>query len=254
MIIVRQESTTISESADANDWQAQRLQTRTALQQMVREMIDEASEKSEKTVVSGHEQPQLQLHDAIISDEAWHVRRITGGNERVAELQRYVMRVVQYVAYGICGRHADQFLARIKGCPFSELLRQYNECIKIAKWDEHSPFLERSLIEALICVFEHADNDPIRKAAEAVLEKLRTLLRLQTGVCDARIRYPQLRTTRTIIICDVNAGFATTKYDWCGMAAFLQSYAQYENVQELNTEKSLKFVRARVWEVFSFSR
>ena len=235
----------MSDFVNESNWQAQRLQTRDVSQQMVREMIDEASEQSEKTVMSGSEQPQPQLHDAIISDEAWHVKRIAGKNERVAELQRYVMRVVQYVAYGICGRHADQLLARIKGRPFSELLRQYNECLRIAQWDEHNPFLERSLIEALMYVFEHADGDPIRRLAEDVHEKLRTLLQLQTGVRDARIRYPQLRTSRTIILSDVNAGFETTEYDWCGMADFLKFYAQYENVQELNTERCLKVVTAR---------
>ena len=39
---------------------------------------------------------------------------------------------------------------------------------RFAKWDEHNPLLEKSLIEALMYVFEHADNDHIRKLAEAV--------------------------------------------------------------------------------------
>ena len=48
--------------------------------------------------------------------------------------------------------------------------------------------------------------------------------------------------TKTVIMSDVRAGFAITKYDWCGMEAFLQSYAQYTDIHELNTERNLDFV------------
>jgi hypothetical protein len=77
-------------------------------------MIDDGADQSERTIVSGNEQPHMQLHNATIPDEAWHVRRITSENERVAELQRYVTRVVQYLSYCICGQHADPLLARIR--------------------------------------------------------------------------------------------------------------------------------------------
>jgi hypothetical protein len=107
---------------------------------MLQEIIYETSEQSERTVVSGVEQPQPQLHDVMTSDEAWHVTRIADRNECVAELQRYVMRVVQYVTYSISGRYAEQHLARIKGRSFWELLRHYQECIKVAKWEKHNPF------------------------------------------------------------------------------------------------------------------
>ena len=120
-------------------------------------------------------------------------------------------------------------------------MRRY-DCLKVAKWAERSPFLEGQFIEALICIFTQAGNHPIKEAAEAVHEELRVILRLQTGVCDERIRYPRLRTTKTVIIADARAGFAITKYDWCGMGAFLQSYAQHTDVHELNSEKNLNFV------------
>jgi hypothetical protein len=107
-----------------NDWQAERLLSRSALQRMVQEMIEEGADQYEKTVMSGNGQPHVHLHDAIISDEAWHVKRVLSEDERVAELQRYVTRVVQYLSYCICGQHADQLLAKIKGCKFAELLRR----------------------------------------------------------------------------------------------------------------------------------
>jgi hypothetical protein len=52
--------------------------------------------------------------------------------------------------------------------------------------------------------------------------------------------------TKTIIISDVVAGFATTMYDWCGMAAFLHSYAQHTDIHELNTERNVKFIKAGI--------
>jgi hypothetical protein len=61
-------------------------------------MIDEGADQSERTIVSGNEQPHMQLHNATIPDEAWHVKRITREDERIAELQRYVTRVVQYMS------------------------------------------------------------------------------------------------------------------------------------------------------------
>jgi hypothetical protein len=88
------------------DWQSQRLQAHEALQQMLREMIDATSDQSERTVLSGTEQPQPQLQDVVTPDEAWHVKRVANGNEGAAELQRYVVRVVQYLTYSLCGRHA----------------------------------------------------------------------------------------------------------------------------------------------------
>ena len=83
------------------------------------------------------------------------------------------------------------------------------------------------MVEALICIFTQAGNDPILDAAEAMHEELRVLLQLQTNVCDERIPYPLLRTTPTIIIADASAGFSTTKYDWCGIGTYLQAYARY---------------------------
>jgi hypothetical protein len=184
------------------DWQAQRLHAHDALQQMLQEEIDEASEQSERTVISGAEQPQLQLQDVMTPDEAWHVKRLANKNECVAELQRYVMRVVQYLTYSICGRHAEQHLARIKGRSFGELLRHYQECIRIAKWEKHNPFLEKSVIEVVTYASEHADSDQVRKWNKSVHEELKRILRLQTGVCDAWVSYSSIRATKTIIISD----------------------------------------------------
>jgi hypothetical protein len=79
------------------------------------------------------------------------------------------------------------------------------------------------------------------ETAEAMHEDLRIPLRLQTAVCDETIPYPLLRTTTTVIIADANAGFPTTRYDWCGMGAILQSYSQHSDVHELNSEKILDF-------------
>ena len=217
-----------SKQEDIDDWQAQRLLSRNTLRQMIQEVIDDGTDQSERTCVSVNEQTL----GAVIPDEAWHVKRVPHENEQVFELQRYVMRVVQYMAYCICGQQTGQLLAKIKGCQFAELLCRYDDCIRIAKWTEHNPFLDSSLIKMLICVFTHAAGHPIEEVAEILLRDLRVL---QTGVCEERIRYPQLRMTKTIIISDVVAGFAITKYDWCGMAAFLRSYAQYSDILELNT-------------------
>jgi hypothetical protein len=78
-----------------------------------------------------------------------------------------------------------------------------------------------------------------------VHEKFKTILRLQTGLCDAWVSYSQTRATRTIRISDVVAGFATVEYDWCSMADFLKVYAQHQDVLELNTERTLSFTAAR---------
>jgi hypothetical protein len=136
---------------DINDWQAQRLLSRSMLRQIMQEMVDEEMRDPDRTALSGHQDGnwQFQLHNATIPDEAWHVKRVADQDGRIAELQRYVARVVQYVSYCIWGRHADQFLAKIKGCKFSELLRRYDDCLKLMKWEEHNPFLEAQLIEAL---------------------------------------------------------------------------------------------------------
>jgi hypothetical protein len=42
-----------SKQGDLNDWQAQRLLSRTALQRMIQVMIEEGADQSEKTVISG---------------------------------------------------------------------------------------------------------------------------------------------------------------------------------------------------------
>jgi hypothetical protein len=112
----------------------------------------------------------MQLHNATIPDEAWHVKRITSEGERIEELQRYVTRVVQYLSYCISGQQADQLLARIKGCKFADLLRRYSECLEVVKWTEHSPFLEGQLIEALICIFAQAGNHPIMEQCMKIFE------------------------------------------------------------------------------------
>jgi hypothetical protein len=153
------------------------------------------------------------------------------------------MRVVQYMAYCICGQQAGQLLAKVKGCRFAELLCRYDDCIRIARWADHNPFLDSSLVKMLICVLTHAVGHPVKEVAETLLRDLRVL---QTGMCEERIRYPLLRMTRTIVISDVVAGFAITQYDWCGMAAFLRSYAQYSEILELNTERNLSFNKAAV--------
>ena len=128
-----------SRQNDINDWQAQRLLSRSMLQQIVQELIDEEASRPEKTIASGDEQLRVQLHNATIADEAWHVKLIASEDERIAELQRYVARVVQYLSYCICGQRADQLLSRIKDSKFAVLLRRYNECIKVMKWAEHEP-------------------------------------------------------------------------------------------------------------------
>ena len=90
-----------------------------------------------------------------------------------------------------------------------------------------------------------ADSDDSMDVALAMQKNLQVLLQLQTNVGDERIPYSSLRATSTIIIADANAGFATTKHDWCGIGAFLQSYAQYRDVHELNKAKILDFAVAR---------
>jgi hypothetical protein len=236
-----------SKRRDMNDWQAQRLLSRSMLRQIMQELVEEELRDSKGTILTGQqvEEPQLQLQNVTIADEAWHVKRIAGQDGRIAELQRYANRVVQYLTYSILGQHADQVLARIKGCKFSELLLRYEDCLKVVGWSDHNPFLDVQLIEALIYAFTQADNDSIMDVALAMHKNLQVLLQLQTNVGDERIPYSSLRATSTIIIADANAGFATTKHDWCGMGAFLQSYAQYRDVQELNRAKILDFAGAR---------
>ena len=50
---------------DMKDWQAQRWLSRSALQRMIQEMVEEGAGQSEKTVMSGNEPPSVHLHDAI---------------------------------------------------------------------------------------------------------------------------------------------------------------------------------------------
>jgi hypothetical protein len=102
------------------------------------------------------------------------------------------------------------------------------------------------LLETLLYFFAYAADDPIMESANEIHTTLRSVLRLQTNVCDERIPYATLRATSTFIIADSNAGFPTTKHDWCGMGASLQSYAQYSHVQELNRERVLNFAGARL--------
>ena len=66
------------------------------LRQIMQERLDEELRDSDRGASVGRqdEKPQLQLHNVTISDEAWHVRRIADQDGRVAELQRYVNRVV----------------------------------------------------------------------------------------------------------------------------------------------------------------
>ena len=108
-------------------------------------------------------------------------------------------------------------------------------------WSEHDPFLDTQLVEALMCIFAQAGDDPSVGEAETLHDELRVLLQLQTNACDEVIPYSLYRSPTTVIIADAHAGFPVTKYDWCGMGIFLQAYAQYRDVQELNTDKNLNF-------------
>ena len=127
---------------DINDWRAQRLLSRSVLRQIIQESIDDEMRDPDRTALLGHQDGnwQLLLHNAIVPDEAWYIKRVADQDGRIAELQRYVTRVVQYVSYCIWGQHADHFLAKIKGCKFSELMHRYDDCLKLMKWDEHNPF------------------------------------------------------------------------------------------------------------------
>jgi hypothetical protein len=128
--------------------------------------------------------------------------------------------------------------AKVKGCQFAELLRRYDDCLRIAKWADRNLFLNSSLVKMLLCVFTQAVDQPIRDVAETLWNEL-SISRM--GIREERIDYSQLRVTKTVIISDVAAGFAITQYDWCGMASFLGSYAKYTDVIELNPERSMDF-------------
>jgi hypothetical protein len=143
----------------------------------MQELVDEERRDSNKETLMGQQDGklQLQLHNVTISDEAWHVKRIADQDGRFAELQRYVNRVVQYLTSCILGQHSDQVLARIKGCKFSELLRRYDDCLKVMGWMDHNPFIDVLLIDALVCVFAQAGDEPIVDVAAAMHESLRVL-------------------------------------------------------------------------------
>ena len=118
---------------DMNDWQAQRLLSRSMIRQIMQELMEEEMRDSKGATLTGQQvvEPQLQAHNVIIAEEAWHVKRVAGQDGRIAELQRYANRVVQYLTYSILGQHSDQDLARIKGCKFQELLRRYDNCLRV---------------------------------------------------------------------------------------------------------------------------
>ena len=99
-----------------DDWQAQRLLSRNTLRQIMQERLDEEMLDSDAAAMAGQEDdmPQFYLHNAIASNEAWHIKRVANQDNRVAELQKYVSRVVQYSTYCILGQHSDRVLAKIK--------------------------------------------------------------------------------------------------------------------------------------------
>ena len=168
---------------DMNDWQAQRLLSRSMLRQIMQELMEEELRDSKGASLTGQQvmEPQLQPYNVTI-EEAWHVKRVAGQDGRIAELQRYADRVVQYLTYSILGQHSDQVLARIKGCKFSELLRRYEDCFKVVGWSDHSPFLGVQLIEVLIYAFTQDSSDAIMEVALAMHRNLQVLLQLQTNV------------------------------------------------------------------------
>jgi hypothetical protein len=126
-----------------------------------------------------------------------------------------------------------------------ELLDHYQSCIRIAKWEKHNPFLEKSMIGVMIQAFEHTDSDQVQRWSRSVHDKLRRALKLQAGVCDAWVSYSSIRAMKTVIISDVVAGFATSEYSWCSMADLLSKHANHQDAQEMNKERTLNLVSAR---------
>ena len=66
-----------SRQKDINDWQAQRLLSRDALRQVIQEVIDEGTDQSARTCMSGNDEAL----GRIVLDEAWHLKRVPSENE-----------------------------------------------------------------------------------------------------------------------------------------------------------------------------
>jgi hypothetical protein len=61
-----------------------------------------------------HPIPTTEDLAVAIQDEAWSIQDVPGCDQRVAELDHYVARVVQYLTYCIAGQESGDMLSRAK--------------------------------------------------------------------------------------------------------------------------------------------
>ena len=72
----------------------------------MQERLDEEIRDSHAAAMAEQENevPQLQFHNVMVPDEAWHIKRVANQDIRIVELQRYMNRVIQYLTYCILGQ------------------------------------------------------------------------------------------------------------------------------------------------------
>ena len=91
----------------------------------------------------------------ITQDEAWGIQDVSGCDRRVAELDRYIARVVQYLTYCIAGQESGEMLSRAKGFSIDELISLYVEYINILGWSDENPFVNHKILLALCKIFSN---------------------------------------------------------------------------------------------------
>ena len=86
-------------------WQTQRVLLRQKHLQAVK-----AKMNFDSTTVQGQALPTSMPEDVVIvtQDEAWNIQEVQGCDRRVAEMDRYVARVVQYLTYSIAGQESGE--------------------------------------------------------------------------------------------------------------------------------------------------
>ena len=158
----------------------------------------------------------------------------------MAELDRYVARVVQYLTYCIAGQESGEMLSIEKGFSISELIDLYVEYINILGLSDENPFINREILLALRKGFL-VGGDEVLQYADDLFQMMRKGMRRGMVLYGISIQYDLLPNMQIYVIADVQAGIRLAEYDWYNMSSCLKTRAGFIAIEDVNPSRHLEF-------------
>ena len=208
-------------------------------QRMAQQAEEAAEDKAKEKIVQQF--PRLEL-----LDEAWVIQG-QGAYVTVPLLNRYVMRMVQYLTYCLHGNDSAELLSQAQTKIHTEGLKLYEQFLAELQWDAVPVFMNPMLIKALISSLEQPDpikQDEVTQWRDVILDAFSGDLEGKSPMTTT-FSYSPFCNKSICIISDLSTGLKNGQDGWISIRDMLCTSDQFAHLEQINLGVNLDWEHVR---------